>query len=308
MKHMTPSTLLFLLAGPLMAQGGATDRTDDTLGFRKPMRGTSYTVYESTADRKPEKSKYRTLDHRTYVRRVECPECKVTLKENGADVTYVLVHIPGVPCLREAIIMKAGEDVADQRMGRGADFNRCPECEALLRQTGGSINRCHYNTEVWIQEEHFNTFQPEYLAGRNVPTIGLLTLPWIYRFERGDAPPILDGGFSISAALGWKFRVSPRQGMSLFPIVAPGIRSLNYSAANNTALEGDASETGSAITLAGGLIFEWEKKQVGIVLGTDTPLGDLGQDFVYGGAPWLAFTIGFDLYTRDKDAKGPENK
>ncbi|MCB0785305.1 MAG: hypothetical protein KDC02_13995 [Flavobacteriales bacterium] len=307
MERSLCSLVTLILATICAAQDGSADRTDDPIGFRKPMNGTAYHVYPSK-NGKPDLSKHYVLNHRVFVQKEVCATCEQEVDVNGTKVKFIRVHIPGKPCIPEADFKNLGEDVADQRMGRGSEFQRCPECEQLAQLSGGSIDRCHYGRSYWIRSVDFEEFDMEYLAGRNVPTIGILTLPWIYRFERGDKAPLVEGGFSISAALGWKFRVSARQEMSLFPVVAPGFRSLNYTTANNSALEGDASESGSALTIAGGLIFEWEKKQVGILLGTDTPLNDLGKTYAYGGAPWLAFTIGYDLYTADSKAKGPTNE
>ncbi len=293
-------------SGLVIGQDEKSDRTDDTLGFRRKLNGKAIIAYANGPDDKPNIGSTITVNHRIYVQPVLCKTCVVPF---GPGDTLVKVFVPGVPCIAppEPTSVTKGVNEAYQKQPVSEHFQVCHECKELNARKSVELTRCQYGQCIWLLESDLKDMAPEFVRGRNVPTIGLLTLPWVYRFERGEKPPILDGGFSLSAAFGWKFRVSSKQKMSLFPVIAPGYRALNYTAANNTSVAGDSTDSGGAITLAGGLIFEWNKKQIGFLVGTDAPLNDNGEHYVYGGAPWIAFTIGYDLFTSDSDAKGPVN-
>lgn len=288
MRSLTLLSLLF----PLVVHA-----QDAPIGVRRNPSGVVTKIFRDN-NGKRDPAQYLHLDSRVYIERVS----NDTVVDGG--ITYVKVKVPGPLCL-DPVLNADGKLLMPHA---SSETRPCAECASARTQWARAVNQCDYNhREFWLDKAEYEKMTDEHVRYQNTPTLGLMTLPWVYRFPRGEKAPIVDGGFSLSASFGWRFRLSTQEPMFLQPSVAAGFRGLNYTAANNTAIAGDSTSSGTALTVAGGLLFEWDRKQVGVLLGTDTGLGDTSKDYVYNGAPWLCFTVGYALFEEKLDVKGPSN-
>jgi len=62
----------------------------------------------------------------------------------------------------------------------------------------------------------------------------------------------------------------------------------------STAPAGTATST-AAVSLSGGVMFQYAKFQMGVFIGWDFA-GDHAYQFSYQGKPWLGFAIGLSLF------------
>lgn len=299
LKPLLPTALL--LACVLIFSHVCTAQDEDAVvGYRSPVTG-GYIIMHNDSSGLPSKRNYVVLDHGLFIKRVGKDSVKL-----GSKV-YFLVTIPGPMCLDP--VPPADKARSTGNPDTGPRSRTCEECVLVrARPSGREANRCDFQQLFWIEKTDLAKLDPEHVLYANSPVIGIVTLPWVYRFRRGETPPIVDGGFSISAAFGWRFRVSRKGSMFVAPVIAPGFRTVNYTSANNTTITGDTTEAESVLTFAGGLLYEWNLKQIGILAGWDTGLGNRSKDYIYDGAPWLCFTIGISLFEAKKDAQGPINQ
>lgn len=273
-------------------------QVNDKVGYRLPVGQNDVLLYLDNAGQ-PDMSKYLQVDHSVYIRRVGSTTTTV------GGTKYVKVRVPGPLCIEPA--RDADAKVLSDQGGKHAHL--CEECKDVRARWARPVDRCDYNyREYWIAETDFDTMTDEYVRYKQEPVFGIITLPWIYRFERGDLAPIMDGGFSLAASFGWRVRLSNSKPVFFQPAISAGVRTFEYTAANNTALEADNSESATALSFTGGILFEFAQKQVGLMLGTDSGLGKLSKSYVYDGAPWICFTLGIALFEAEQGDAGNVNK
>ncbi len=126
-------------------------------------------------------------------------------------------------------------------------------------------------------------------------TWGFLTLPIKMRFDNS-----LSGGrFNFEQNLNFGLTAGIKQQLQRIDDVSlnylGGLSVVNVPLNNaSTAPAGTATST-AAVSLSGGVMFQYAKFQMGVFLGWDFA-GDHAYQFSYQGRPWLGFAIGLSLF------------
>ncbi|TWJ01444.1 hypothetical protein JN11_01595 [Mucilaginibacter frigoritolerans] len=126
-------------------------------------------------------------------------------------------------------------------------------------------------------------------------TWGFLTLPIKLRFDNS-----LSGGrFNFEQNLNFGLTAGIKQQLQRIDDVSlnylGGLSVVNVPLNNaSTAPAGTATST-AAVSLSGGVMFQYAKFQMGVFIGWDFA-GDHAYQFSYQGRPWLGFAIGLSLF------------
>jgi len=126
-------------------------------------------------------------------------------------------------------------------------------------------------------------------------TWGFLTLPIKLRFDNS-----LSGGrFNFEQNLNFGLTAGIKQQLQRIDDVSlnylGGLSVVNVPLNNaSTAPAGTATST-AAVSLSGGVMFQYAKFQMGVFIGWDFA-GDHAYQFSYQGKPWLGFAIGLSLF------------
>lgn len=129
------------------------------------------------------------------------------------------------------------------------------------------------------------------------PTAGAAVLPFKLRPQYGEFTKDL----ALSGLVGASFHPYRREVNSVKGLFGIGISSISLDSANTDGKVLQSSDR-AAITISTGLVFEWEKVQLGLFLGWDHLNKSDRKLWVYQGAHWLALGIGVSIFSDEKDA------
>jgi len=125
------------------------------------------------------------------------------------------------------------------------------------------------------------------------PTIGALTFPFKYRPQNGKFETTF--GIGVTGGVTWNpWRTNEHTFSLLGGISASSARVDQYStdpAANVT----DPSER-TSVTFSLGIVYQWERLQIGVSAGIDNLLDNEILKWRYQGKPWLTVGIGIGLF------------
>lgn len=268
---------LVLIAGPLLAQsGGGT--ADDSVGFTVKAKHMALTLYRDR-NGKPDPTESIYLSFPVWFRKVNNAETKMNRPHDGAEITVRKVVLGGYQCVPQP-----------GPYGSGG----CPECPAVLT---GSADHCAYGKEFWapVDELEDGRLVAVYETGWSFD-MAALNIPVKIRPRRGDSAPLLESDFNIGASFHAKNRLSGHKPYYISVVGFASIQAIRMDASNNTSLGADSVENPMAVAYGGGIIFELNKIQLGVLAGADAAFGDLSSDFVYQNAPWIGFGLGYDLF------------
>lgn len=285
MKHITTTFILLIISIMTVTGQTETETVDDPLGLRIIRNGNDYLIYADN-NLSPDFNDFRKLNYQVYFRKVDYPE--KTIK----GVKYQLISIPG------------SSHVKDQ----GKKANK--ESTSKYPRAGKSISKEDYDKNFWIQSDIIDKYtKTENYKYANDVFSGLLTAPFKYRLDIGNAPEsLIDGDFNISPFIGWKWRVSSTRPFYVSPFTFGGITTLNFSSANNTEIsEPDRLENGTGLTYGLGLSFRFGTISPGIVIGWDKGFGEMGNGFVYNDKAWISFSVNFDFFKPSPTSEGNQN-
>lgn len=115
---------------------------------------------------------------------------------------------------------------------------------------------------------------------------GVLTVPFKFRFK----PNVITPSASIGPYAGMRFYLNHNWSLSTIGSAALAGISLND-------VNADDVENVMGLTLSMGPVLSYKNGQVqlGLILGTDIIGGNKGEDWIYEGKPWLAFSTGFSF-------------
>jgi len=129
---------------------------------------------------------------------------------------------------------------------------------------------------------------------------GITTLPVKLRFGNSDGREFqFSSNFNIgtNAGIQWTFKGRKSQNLNL--LFGVGISSVQVDSASTEGKQRE-SITAAAFTPSLGVVYGYERMQVGIYTGMDFTGGALSKKWVYQSKPWLAVGIGFALFQKDK--------
>ena len=137
----------------------------------------------------------------------------------------------------------------------------------------------------------------EELVAKWTETIGAITLPFKYRPQGGTIKKDL----AISGMGGLK-RNYYNGKFSLNILGGIGLSSVNLDSLNTrgNVLE---SQDRSAVTFSTGLVFQWNKLQIGIFTGWDWLTTPNNDKWSYHGKNWLSLGIGISLFSSESTVK-----
>lgn len=136
------------------------------------------------------------------------------------------------------------------------------------------------------------------LAARFTPTAGAVVMPFKFRSQSGD----FTKDITISGMGGISWHPGRRTEHALSLLFGVGITSVTLTPRNSLVTE---NRDQAAITPSLCLLYQWERLQIGALLGTDI-LGEDNPSWRYNKKHWLAMGIGFSIFkpedTAAKDA------
>lgn len=275
MKKIIILTILLLLGTNMIFAQEQNDRYNDEKGLRIKRTKNDSRIYADSnyniifAD-------YRKLNHQVYFRTIDYP----TKLINGK--TYQLITIPG----------KSPDTNVDYYYINNAG-------KIVYSRTGKSVNKPDYDKNFWIDVDIIkNNTNIEYFQYANDISIGLLSAPFKYRLDVGEAPAsLIDGNFNVAPFIGWKWRTSPTRPFYISPFIFGGVTTLVFNSANNAnLLDANKIENGAGLTYGLGLSLKFYDFSPGFIIGWDKGFGNLGEGFLYNDKPWISFSVNYDFF------------
>lgn len=142
--------------------------------------------------------------------------------------------------------------------------------------------------------KRYRTWHPMF-AGEN------LLLPVKYRPAFEKNPDRITSDVSAGPALSLRFRMSPYQPIYLHPAAFFGMTIINVTPSNRTMYTDSVSDNiALGFTYGGGIIFEINSFQAGILFGFDVASGNEARYWIYNHKPWLSFGLGYKFLSRSE--------
>ena len=136
------------------------------------------------------------------------------------------------------------------------------------------------------------------IVSRWSPTVGGVTLPFKYRYQGGEFKKDL----SISSMGGWKRAINTTGTQSLTFLLGIGLSSVGLDSLNTKGKITEAQDR-SAVSLSGGIVYQWDRLQIGFFTGYDWLTTPNRDNWSYDGKNWFSIGIGVSLFNEDKAAK-----
>lgn len=286
MKKVITFAILTLLSVAIAFGQDDETRVDEPLGLRIKRNGQDYLIY-ADQNLTPNSKDYRKLNYQVYFRKIDYPIKEVNGKK------YQLISIPG------------SSKTQDQK-----GLEKSIEGSNIYPRAGKTTSKEDYDHNFWIEVEVMEKYtETEYYKYANDVFSGLLTAPFKYRLDLGNAPEsLIDGDFNLAPFLGWKWRVSSVRPYYVAPFGFAGVTSLTFNSANNkNIVEANKLENGTGLTYGVGLSVRLGDVSPGIIVGWDKGFGDLGSGFLYNDKAWISFSINYDFFKPNKTSEGEQN-
>ncbi len=167
------------------------------------------------------------------------------------------------------------------------------------------------NKIFWLKEEKFNTYisdgfikkryylKPQFAYGASL-SLPFKIRPSIDTLNMKITPELAIGGY-----LGLRQRLDRYKAIYLYlPVVTAGVTTIGINS-NNTINEQkvDGNEDGLifARTFSVGSFIEFNKFQIGAVIGWDKAGGEIGKNWRYNDRLWYSFSIGYNFLRKNDD-------
>ena len=182
--------------------------------------------------------------------------------------------------------------------------------DTLRRNIAGPVYKGlffpYYDTGVVGKSTFVGSKKLKYIA--TSPVIQALTIPLKVRFGVGSTPYAAEASINFGVAFGWKFThqeyenfyhrktglfvSSENNHYSITPGIFVGPAVVELTPTNSLA---PADRNVLSFSYGAMLVFGINRLNIGVALGFDNAVGNKNQNWIYQGAPWLGFTISFDL-------------
>lgn len=141
----------------------------------------------------------------------------------------------------------------------------------------------------------------EYFGMSKNFTYGITLIPFKLRFGGGDKDFQYGEGFSLGLNAGVEFNLRSRkeQSVSVLAGIAASTVSVDSESTNNY-IEEDKVTTSGAFTPSLGIVYAYERFQIGAFVGWDIIGGALGENWIYNKKPWLGLGLGFTIFQKNK--------
>lgn len=152
----------------------------------------------------------------------------------------------------------------------------------------------------------FNSGAKLYYGKRNDFTWGVMTLPIKARFgNKKDRFFDVEENLNLGFTFGLRHQIQGKKEQAinyLAGISIARVRTDSISLKNN--YPAPQSSIAPALMISGGVLYQYETFQVGLFLGVDNVMGELGRNWKFQGKPWLGFAIGVSLFSRNGNQTG----
>jgi hypothetical protein len=142
--------------------------------------------------------------------------------------------------------------------------------------------------------KRYSTWRPMFAAEN-------LLLPVKYRPAFESNPDRITTDVSAGPAISLRFRMSHYQSIYMHPSAFFGMTIINVTPSKRSLLTDSVGDNiALGFTYGGGLIFEINSFQAGILLGVDIASGNEAQYWIYNHKPWLSFGLGYKFLLRSE--------
>ncbi len=140
---------------------------------------------------------------------------------------------------------------------------------------------------------------------------GIVTMPYKMRFGNGAEKYFqFSSNYNIGGTAGLRFAIPSRSMQSISVLGGISLSSFEVDSASTHGYQQNKL-TAAALTPLAGVIYEYERYQVGVLLGWDILPGQLGRKWLYQGNTFMAVGIGVALFQPNKaeeDSDANKNK
>jgi hypothetical protein len=160
--------------------------------------------------------------------------------------------------------------------------------------------------EFIVDLKDFNSCCKLYYGKRFDFAWGVMTLPIKARLGNGD-----DRFFDVEENLNLGFTFGLRHQLPgvkeqalnyLLGVSIARVRADSISLKNN--FKAPQSSVASALMFSGGVLYQYETFQIGIFVGFDNVMGELGRNWKFQSRPWIGFAVGVSLFSRNGTQAG----
>lgn len=163
-----------------------------------------------------------------------------------------------------------------------------------------SINSANKYFAIKIKDLDEKT--QEYFGSGKSFTYGISLIPFKLRFGGNNNKTFQYGeGFSLGLNAGMEFNIRSRKQQSVSVLAGIAGSTVNIdSESTNNYIEGDKVTTSGAFTPSLGIVYAYERFQIGIFTGWDIIGGELGKNWIYNKKAWLGLGLGFMIFQKNK--------
>ncbi len=167
----------------------------------------------------------------------------------------------------------------------------------------------HTNEKYFVIDiKSLNTYATPYNGRSNNFTWGLILFPTKIRFANGSGGSFnFTDNFTLGTTAGYEIGFAGVKNYSLSILGGVGISAINVDSSTTHGYVKN-SITASAFTVSAGVVYSYEKMQIGLFYGWDFMSGNLGNKWVYDAKPWLSVGIGFALFQKEKTSSKDAGK
>ena len=126
-----------------------------------------------------------------------------------------------------------------------------------------------------------------------------LAVPFKARWARGDNNLRIDPSLVVGGYFGGSTYISKRNPHQLFLIVTTGLTTVSINEYTVSQTNGMVTSTPDGLAMGFqaslGLILQLDNFQIGFIHGWDWAGGEIASDWIYKGAGWTAFSIGYSF-------------
>ncbi len=142
--------------------------------------------------------------------------------------------------------------------------------------------------------------------GKGVAFVGgAMTIPLKLRFGNGtDRDFIVEEKLNIGLTPGIKFQLPSRHDQSISLVINPSITGATTQAASFIPGYTPSSDTERAFGLGFGVVYEFEKFQIGLLTGRDWLISPGAKYWKYNNQQWIGIGIGFSLFGKTSEQTG----
>ena len=248
---------------------------------------------------------------------------KANYKKDKQDFDYVMVKILGFnskhwkvdPTTKKLRIYRTAEDIEKLKRKKSTKQGDIPHWSDFKDNIG------YYSTEVdyredfiditdqetifWMKQEKFDNYvndgfiKKRYYLTPQVTYGASLTLPFKIRPSIDTLNMKITPELAIGGYLGMRGRLNRYKSIYWYaPVVTAGVTTIGINANNTISeqkIEGTEDGLIFARTFSLGSFVEFNKFQIGIVLGWDKAGGEIGKNWIYNDRLWYSFSIGYNF-------------